>query len=75
MALHTNRLTTTTQTAFGGRKRTGIQPIGIQPIKRPIGRGRRSVPPISISGGLGGARLPNVRTSNIRGQLGALKRV
>ena len=70
MALHPgshfgNRVKTTTQSSFGGRKRIGIQPI----------RGRRSAPPVSISGGLGGAKLPNARTSNIRGQLSALKKV
>ena len=96
---HQNRVTTTTQTAFGGRKRTGIQPIGIQPIKTPTPFARRpgarlirrvgGGPPIvqkptgrprrrgevGITGGLAGTRLPNARTSNLRGQLGALKRV
>ena len=75
MALHPgsrlgNRVTTTTRTAFGGR-RPVRKPIGIQAIRG----GRRSALPVSISGGLGGTRLPNVRTSNIRGQVSALRRV
>ena len=63
-----NRLTTTTQSSFGGRR---PKRIGIQPIRG----GRRSALPVSISGGLGGTRLPNARTSNIRGQVSALRRV
>ena len=72
-----NRVTTTTRAPFAG----------IQPIKRPTGR--RSRLPVSISGGLGGSRLPNIRPAvggadrtanrlnrgNLGAQVSAIRRV
>ena len=67
-----NRVTSTTRSSFGRGKRVGTQPIGIQPIRG----GRKSTLPVSISGGLGGSRLPNIRSKgNLGAQVSALKRL